>query len=291
MQFVHPSLLEAFPRGFGVDLGDDRHHARYVARLGLRAGHAAQPRRDEQHAARRGAVPGEALARGVHHRDRRTVDDALRPDVHVRSGGHLPVLRDAEGVHPLPVVGFRVVGDHHAVGHHDARRVGIRREKPERMARIHHQRLTVGHLREVLHRQTVLRPVLEHRAVAAVGNQFVGMLRHGLVQVVLDHQHDGRGLPALRGVFVDRPRVHLVVGTQAVHVDPAVLAQLGGELPGQHGVVPGGKVAQGVAQGQLLLGRRENVLTLGRMVDLSVVRLRGGQPVGNARADIGLKFG
>ena len=117
------------------------------------------------------------------------------------------------------------------------------------------------------------------------------MLRHGLVQVVLDHQHDGRGLPALRGVFVDRPRMHLVVGTQAVHVDPAVLAQLGGELPGQHGVMLGGEVAQGVAQGQLLLGRRENVLALGRMVDLSVVRLRGGQPVGNARADIGLKFG
>ena len=85
--------------------------------------------------------------------------------------------------------------------------------------------------------------------------------------------------------------MHLVVGTQAVHVDAAVLAQLGGELAGQQRMVLGREVAQGIAQGQLLLGRREDILALGRMVDLLVVRFRGGQPVGNTRADIGLKFG
>ena len=117
------------------------------------------------------------------------------------------------------------------------------------------------------------------------------MLRHGLVQIVLDHQHDGRSLPAAGRVFVDRPRIHLVIGAQAVHVDTAVLAQLGGELAGQQRMVFRREVTQGIAQGQLLLGRREYILALGRMVDLLVVRFRGRQPVGNTRADIGLEFG
>ena len=95
-------------------------------------------------------------------------------DVHVRPGGHLPVLRDPQGVHALPVIGFRVVGDHHAVGHHNARRPRMRREQTQRMTRIHDQRLPVGHLGEVFHRQPVLRPVLEHGTVSAVGDQFVG---------------------------------------------------------------------------------------------------------------------
>ena len=116
------------------------------------------------------------------------------------------------------------------------------------------------------------------------------MLGHLRIEVVLNHQHDGRSLPAAGGIFADRTRVHLVVGAQAVHIDTAVAAQLLGELLRQHGVMPGREVAQGVFQGQRLLLVRKNVLAFGRMVDLFVIRFRGGQPVGNARANIGLKL-
>ena len=97
-------------------------------------------------------------------------------------------------------------------------------------------------------------------------------------EVVLNHQHDGRRLPAAGGIFADRTRMHLVVGTQAVHIDTAVAAQLLGELLRQHGVVPDRKIAQGVFQGQRLLLVRKDVLAFGRMVDPFVIGFRGGQP-------------
>ena len=290
VHLVDPSLLVAFLRRLGVDFGDDAHHARDIARLGLRPGHAAQPRGDEKHPPGIIAAAGETLARGVHHRDGGAVDDPLRADIHIGAGRHLAVLRHPEGVHALPVVGLRIVGNHHAVGHHDARGIGMRRKQPQRVPRVHHQRLAVGHLRQVLHRQAVLRPVLEHGAVAAVGDQLVGMLGDPRVEVVLNHQHDGRRLPAAGGIFADRTRMHLVVGTQAVHIDTAVAAQLLGELLRQHGVVPDRKIAQGVFQSQRLLLVRKDVLAFGRMVDLFVIGFRGGQPVGNARANVVLKL-
>jgi hypothetical protein len=165
------------------------------------------------------------------------------------------------------------------------RGVGVAGEEAERVAAVHHQRLRVGHLAQVLHHQAVLRPVLEHRTVAAVGDQLVRVLRHGRVQVVLDHQHDGRGLLALRGVLVDGPRVHRVFRTQAVHIDAAVGVQLGGELRGQRGVVLRVEVAQCVPKGQLLLLGAQDVLALGGVAHLGVERLCRGKDIGDAFAD------
>ena len=116
------------------------------------------------------------------------------------------------------------------------------------------------------------------------------MLRHGLIEVILNHQHNRGGLAAPAGIFVDWPRIHLVVGPQAVHIDTPVLAQLLGELLRQYGVVFGRKIAQGVPDSQHLFLGREYLLAFGRMVDLFVIRLRGGQPVGNTRADIVLEL-
>ena len=44
----------------------------------------------------------------------------------------------------------------------------MRREEAERMARIEHQRLMVAHLRQVAHRQRILCPIREHRAIASI---------------------------------------------------------------------------------------------------------------------------
>ena len=136
----------------------------------------------------------ETFAPGVEHCDGGAVDNALRPDVHVGAGCHLAVLRYAHSVEAFPVIGFGIVGDHHAVCDDDARSVGVGGEKTERMAGIHHQCLRVGHLREIFHSEQILCPVLENGTVAAVGDQFVGMLGHPRIEIVLDHHHDRGGL-------------------------------------------------------------------------------------------------
>ena len=68
------------------------------------------------------------------------------------------------------------------------------REQSERVSRIHDESLLVCHGREILHHQTVLRPVLEHGSVTAVCDELMRMLCHTIVQVVLDHRHDGSRL-------------------------------------------------------------------------------------------------
>ena len=62
------------------------------------------------------------------------------------------------------------------------------------MTGVHVERLNFCHRSEVLHREQILRPVLEYGAVATVRNQLVRMLCDGGVQVVLNHCHDGCGL-------------------------------------------------------------------------------------------------
>ena len=125
MQLIHPALLITLLCCLGVDFGHHAHHTGYVAGLGLCARHAAQSGRHEEHAVGVGLSLFVAFAGSVEHGDGGAVDDALRSDVHIRAGRHLSVLAHAEGVHALPVVGFRVVGYHHAVGHHHARCAGV----------------------------------------------------------------------------------------------------------------------------------------------------------------------
>ncbi len=128
VQFVHPALLIAFLCRLGVDFRRDADHSCYVARLGLRAGHTAETGCYEEHTLTLlccafQAALAELFAGGVHDGDGGAVDDALRTDVHIRACGHLSVLRHAEGVEPLPVIGLGVVGDDHTVGDDHAGRV------------------------------------------------------------------------------------------------------------------------------------------------------------------------
>ena len=144
MQLVDPALLVALLGGLGVDLGRDADHAGDVARLGLCAAHAAQAGGDEERGALIARLRVQAL--GVEHGDGGAVDDALRTDVHIRAGRHLAILRDAQGVVAFPVVGLRVVGDHHAVGDDHARGILVRGEESERVAGVHDERLLISHL-------------------------------------------------------------------------------------------------------------------------------------------------
>ena len=134
----------ALLHGLGVHFGDDADGPGNDGGARLGAGHTAQPGGDEHAPAQ--VVEAQPPA-GIEQRDGGAVHDALRPDVHERPGGHLAVLRHAEGIILVPVLLFGIIGDHHAVGHHHARRFRVGGKEAHRMAGIQHQRLLVGHFR------------------------------------------------------------------------------------------------------------------------------------------------
>ena len=183
------------------------------------------------------------------------MDYALRAYVHIGPGRHLAILADAEGVETLPVILLRVVGNHHSVRHNHSRGVLVAGEQPHGMAGIHHQGLFVRHRGQVLHGQQILGPVLEDGPVASVDYEFVGMLRHPGIQIVLYHSHYGGRLPALGRVFANGTGVHLIGRTETVHIDASVVLKFFRELTRQSGVELRGEVAQGIFHCQDLLLR------------------------------------
>ncbi len=69
---------------------------------------------------------------------------------------------------------------------------------------------------EVLHRQMVLCPVLEHLSVATVGHQLVGELGNTMVQVVHDHELHGRTKDGFGWVCRDGVGFYHVGGTESL---------------------------------------------------------------------------
>ena len=160
----------------------------------------------------------------------------------------------------------------------------MRREESERMTRVHHERLLVGHLAEIFHCESVLRPVLEDGAVASVDDKLVRMLSHFGVKVVLNHEHDGGSLLGAVRILVDGACVHIVCRAIAVHVYASVRVEFGDELRRQLRVQRLREVAQCVAQRQLPLFVVEYLLALRRMIYIRVVGHRFGKEVGYAQA-------
>ncbi len=282
---VDPALVVALAGGGGIDLGRDANHAGYTGSLGLCAGHAAETRCDEEQTAQ--VAVGTQGAAGIEHSDGGAVHDTLRADIHVGAGRHLTVLRDTERIVALPVVGLGIVGNHHAVGDDHAGRARMRGEETERMARVHDQRLLVGHLAQILHHQAILGPVLKDSAVAAIGYELVGMLGDGGVEIVLNHQHDGRGLTRAGRVEIYRPRVHGVGWAVAIHIYTAVVGELAGKLGCERRMEMGREIPQGIAQGEFLLLGREDVLAARGVVDRGVVARMVGQGVGDTGYEVG----
>ena len=220
---IHPALRMSCMGCLRVDLGHHTHAACYHRGFWLCATHATQPRGHEDLSATIGGILVHHTC-CVEHSDVGAVHDALRADIHVRPGGHLTVLRHAKCIEFFPVVGFGIVGYHHAVGHHHPRGIDMRREQSHRVTTVHHKCLFFCHGGQVLHGEQVLRPVLEDRSVAAIGDEFMRMLCYHRIQVVLYHHHDGRSLPALMGIMVQVTGIHSIGRTKPVHIDSSVSA-------------------------------------------------------------------
>ena len=222
----------------------------------------------------------------IEHCDGCAVHNTLRTDIHIGAGGHLTVLRHTHGIHPLPVVGLGVIWYHHAVGHHHTRRAGVGGEQPERMSGVHHQRLAVGHLRQIFHGKAILRPILKHSAVASICNQFVRMLGHCRIKIILNHHHYGGSLAGAGRIILDTTRFHLIMGSEAVHVYASVVLQLPGEFGSELGMHIFGEITQCVAQSQFFLLRRKYILASGSMAHCVVVwpwlGEYGGYPLGHS---------
>ena len=277
------SVGDPLSDGVAVHFRDDAHAAGDHGGARLRARHAAETGGNE-YPAPQVFITQSHPAAGVEQRNRRAMHDALWADVHKRAGRHLSVLRHAEGVEPVPVFFAGIIRDHHAVGDYHARGFGVTGEQAQRVAGVEYQGLVVGHFGEIAHDQPVLNPILEHRAVAPVGNQFVRVFGYLRIEVILDHQHNGSRLAALSRVFADRPGVHRIVGSKAVHINAAVAVELVGEFRGQFPVPLRRKVAQRVLyRKHLFFGGQHALDHAARgMADARIERFGGRQYGGNA---------
>ena len=126
-------------------------------------------------------------------------------------------------------------------------------EQPQGVAGHDHQGLLVRHDLQIFLDEPVLHPVLTHLPRLAVGHQLIGVQGHVEVQVVVHHHLEGLGLYAVAPILVDGLAVQFPLRPEAIAVDPAVLLQLPGKLPGHLQMVVRVDIPQGVADGQGLV--------------------------------------
>ena len=158
-----PPLFMAFVCSMCIGFSDDASSTSNRSGFCLCSGHPAQTTGDECDARKvRFIIESKMQTCGIEQRDGRTVDDTLRPDVHVRTGRHLPVLSDSQGIHSFVVFLTRMVWNDHSICHDNTWCIGMRWKQSKRMTRIHDERLFLSHLTKILHGETVLGPILEY---------------------------------------------------------------------------------------------------------------------------------
>jgi hypothetical protein len=233
-----------------VDLRDDADDSRDFRRLGLRAAHSAESRRDEEPPREDVAVwgPVEFHASGVQDGVVGAVDDALWSDIHPAARGHLSVVGDAELHRPMPVFLRVEHSDHERVGQDDARRFGARPEESERMPRLDDERLVAREDFEIPLDEPVLHPVLADLSRLSVGDEFIGVERDVEVEVVVDHDLESFAFDAFAPVLVDRTAPYPALRAESVAVDPPARAQFLEKFRREPFVMLLGDVPEGVLE-------------------------------------------
>ena len=211
--------LDAARLAFHRQHGGARHHRGQR----LRAAHAAEAGGEDPLAREAAAVVApahldEGLVGALH--------DALAADVDPRARRHLPEHHQALAVELVEVLERGPVRHDVGVGDQHARRVGVRAEDADRLARLHQQRL-VGLQRAQRGDDAVeALPVARGPADAAVDDQLRRPLRHLRIEVVHEHAQRRFGEPALGGELGAARRADDAGVVDAGHVDLSSNASL-----------------------------------------------------------------
>ena len=165
---------------------------------GLRAAHAAEAGgQDPAPAPPSTLSAAEVLAAGFAEGLVRALHDALAADVDPRSGRHLAVHHQALAVEFVEVLPRCPLRHEVRVGDQHARRIGMRLEHADRLARLHQQRLVVIELAQRRQDRVEAGPVARRAADAAVHDETLRVFRDFGIEVVLQHAVGGLGEPAL----------------------------------------------------------------------------------------------
>ena len=173
----------------------------------LRAAHAAEAGGEDPAA---GQVAAVVLAAGLDEGLVGALHDALAADVDPRARGHLAVHHQALAVELVEVLPRRPLRHQVRVGDQHARRIGVRAEHADRLARLHQQRLVLVQLAQRCEDRLEAVPVARRLADAAVDDERVGVLGHLGVEVVLDHPVGRLDQPVLAGQAGAARRAHRV---------------------------------------------------------------------------------
>ncbi len=192
-------MLDAAGQTRLVDVDDEHRSSVEGHGQRLSAAHAAASAGQRQRAGEiftteRAGDGGERLVRAL--------QDALGADVDPRAGGHLAVHRESELLEPAELGPRRPVPHEVGVRDQHAWRPLVGAEHPDRLARLHEQRLVGLELVERAHDRVVRLPAAGRLAGAAVDDEVFGVLGDLGVEVVHEHALGGFGAPALGGADV-----------------------------------------------------------------------------------------
>ena len=173
------------------------------------AGHRRGQRLRAAHAAQAGGqdpAPGEAAAvvapPDLDERFIRALDDSLTADIDPRARRHLAEHHQPLAVEFVEMLPGRPMRHQVRIRDQHARRVRMRAEHADRLARLHQQRLVRLQPAQRRDDAVVAVPVARRAADAAIDDQLARALRHLGIEVVHQHAQRRFGEPRLRG---DRP--------------------------------------------------------------------------------------
>ena len=125
--------------------------------------------------------------------------DALRADVDPGAGRHLAVHHQPLGIELVEVLPVGPLRHQVGVGDQNARRVLVRPEHADRLARLNQQCLVVTEAFQRGDDGVEALPVASGAADAAVDDQFLGILGNVGIEIVHQHAQRGFGQPASGG--------------------------------------------------------------------------------------------
>ena len=193
---VEVARLEAPLDPVAVHLDRDHHALVHRRRERLGAAHAPEAGGEDEPALQAAA---EVLPGGLREGLVGALQDPLGPDVDPGARRHLPVHHQALAVELVEVLPGRPGRHEHGVGDQHARRLRVRSEDADRLARLDEQRLVVPQLAQRAHDGVVAGPVARGLADPAVDDEVLRALGHLGVEVVHEHAQRGLLLPGLAG--------------------------------------------------------------------------------------------